>query len=53
MNDEPNLQQFVDKLSSYSDEGAQTGTAVPTSSEKMPAIGIVQEIAGSGSAVRP
>ena len=51
MNDEPNLQQFVDKLSSYSDEGAQTGTAVPANSEKLPAIGIVQEIAGSGSAV--
>jgi len=51
MNDEPNLQQFVDKLSSYSDEGTQTGGAVPLVSEKMPAIGIVQEIAGSGSAV--
>ena len=51
MNDEPNLQQFVDKLSSYSDEGAQTGGAVPTAGEKMPAIGIVQEIAGSGSCV--
>ena len=51
MNDEPNLQQFVDKLSSYSDEGAQTGGAVPTAGDKLPAIGIVQEIAGSGSCV--
>jgi hypothetical protein len=51
VNDEPNLQQFVDKLSSYSDEGAQTGGAVPVSGSKMPAIGTVQEIAGSGSAV--
>ena len=51
MNDEPNLQQFVDKLSSYSDETPQTGTAVPAVGEKMPAIGIVQEIAGSGSCV--
>ncbi len=51
MNDEPNLQQFVDHLSSFSDDGAQTGTAVPAASEKMPVIGTVQEIAGSGSAV--
>ncbi|WP_405051567.1 ATP-binding protein [Sphingomonas sp.] len=51
MNDEPNLQQFVDHLSSFSDDGAQSGTAVPVAGGKMPAIGIVQEIAGSGSAV--
>ncbi len=51
MNDEPNLQQFVDKLSSYSDDAAQTGTAIPAVDEKMPSIGIVQEIAGSGSCV--
>jgi len=51
MNDEPNLQQFVDKLSSYSDDGAQPGGAVPTSGEKLPSIGIVSEIAGSGSCV--
>jgi hypothetical protein len=51
MNDEPNLQQFVDKLSSYSDDHAASGTAVPASGDKMPAIGIVREIAGSGSCV--
>ena len=52
MNDEPNLQQFVDKLSSYSDETAQTGTAVPAPRTTLPSIGNVQEIAGSGSQVR-
>ena len=51
MNEEPNLQQFVDKLSSYSDENALSGTAVPAVGDKMPSIGIVQEIAGSGSCV--
>ena len=51
MNDEPNLQQFVDKLSSYSDDNALAGTAVPAIGNKMPSIGIVQEIAGSGSSV--
>ena len=51
MNDEPNLQQFVDKLSSYSDDGTLTGMAMPSPGEKMPSIGIVQEIAGSGSCV--
>ncbi|MCY7281601.1 MAG: ATP-binding protein, partial [Sphingomonas bacterium] len=52
MNDEPNLQQFVDKLSSYSDEGLRAdGGAVPTAGDKLPSIGIVREIAGSGSCV--
>ena len=51
MNEEPNLQQFVEKLSSYSDDSVLTGTAVPAVGDKMPAIGIVQEIAGSGSCV--
>ena len=35
MNDEPNLQQFVDHLSSYSDEATQSGTAVPASGGRM------------------
>ncbi len=51
MNEEPNLQQFVDKLSSYSDDTVLAGTAVPVTDEKTPTIGIVQEIAGSGSSV--
>jgi hypothetical protein len=51
MNEQPNLQQFVDHLSSYSEETPQSGTEVPRPSSNVPAIGTVQEIAGSGSRV--
>ena len=51
MNEQPNLQQFVDHLSSYSEDTPQSGIAVPSPSSSVPAIGIVQEIAGSGSRV--
>ncbi len=51
MNEQPNLQQFVDHLSSYSEDTPQTGTEVPKPSSNVPAIGTVQEIAGSGSLV--
>src|SRR4029453_5646647 len=51
MNEQPNLQQFVDHLSSFSDETASTGGAVPNPANSVPAIGTVQEIAGSGSRV--
>jgi hypothetical protein len=51
MNEQPNLQQFVDHLSSYSEDTPQPGVAVPSPSSSVPAIGIVQEIAGSGSRV--
>ena len=51
MNEQPNLQQFVDHLSSYSEETPQTGTTVPSPHANVPAIGTVQEIAGSGSRV--
>ena len=51
MNEQPNLQQFVDHLSSFSDEQAQGGTTVPSSTSSLPGIGTVLEIAGSGSRV--
>jgi DNA helicase HerA-like ATPase len=51
MNEQPNLQQFVDHLSSYSDESAQGGTAAPAQASSLPGIGTVLEIAGSGSRV--
>src|SRR4051794_6384392 len=51
MNEQPNLQQFVDHLSSYSEETPQSGTDVPKPSSNVAAIGTVQEIAGSGSLV--
>ena len=50
MNDQPNLQQFVDEISSFSDEAAPAaGAASPMPT--LPAIGQVLEIAGSGSRV--
>ena len=51
MNEQPNLQQFVDHLSSYSEDTPQAGTAIPTPASNAPVIGTVQEIAGSGSRV--
>jgi uncharacterized protein len=51
MNEEPNLQQFVDHLSSFSDDGTQSATKVPGPANAIPGIGTVQEIAGSGSRV--
>jgi hypothetical protein len=51
MNEQPNLQQFVDHLSSFSDDTASTGGEVPNPANAVPAIGTVQEIAGSGSRV--
>ena len=46
MNEQPNLQQFVDQLSSFSDDGTQSAGAVPSTTSAVPAIGTVQEIAG-------
>src|SRR5690348_14344378 len=51
MNEQPNLQQFVDHLSSFSDEGAPTEGRVPSPSASVGDIGSVLEIAGSGSRV--
>ena len=51
MNEQPNLQQFVDHLSSYSDDNAQTGGRVPGPSSSVGEIGTVLEIAGSGSRI--
>src|SRR6478735_1066784 len=51
MNEQPNLQQFVDHLSSYSDDNAQTGGRVPGPSSSVGEIGTVVEIAGSGSRI--
>jgi len=51
MNEQPNLQQFVDHLSSFSDEGAPAGNTAPGPSNALAAIGTVVEIAGSGSRV--
>lgn len=49
MTDQPNLRQFIDEVSTFSEEpqSRSAGTA-----EALPAIGSVVEIAGSGSSVR-
>jgi len=50
MADNPNLKQFVDEMSSYSDEGAPAhASSAPRA--QLPAIGHVIDIAGSGSQV--
>ena len=52
--DNPNLKSFLDQMSSYSDEdhaAASGDTAAPRASAKLPPIGRVVEIAGSGSRV--
>ncbi len=51
MTDDVNLKQFLDELSSYTDEGA-TGGHVPSPQQNQAAIGQVLEIAGSGSKIR-
>ena len=50
MNDQPNLRQFVDEISSFSDEAPATAASTK-SGPALPPIGIVVEIAGSGSQV--
>jgi len=50
MTDNPNLKQFVDEMSSYSDEGA-AASASSAPRVQLPAIGHVIDIAGSGSQV--
>jgi hypothetical protein len=50
MNDQPNLRQFLDEVSSFSEE--ESATPAPAAPHKaLPAIGKVLEIAGSGSQV--
>ncbi|HVF83674.1 MAG TPA: DUF87 domain-containing protein [Sphingomicrobium sp.] len=51
MTDDVSLKQFLDELSSYTDEGA-TGGHVPAPHQNQAAIGQVLEIAGSGSKIR-
>ena len=51
MNDQPNLRQFLDEMSSFSDEG-EAPRAPTAAQSNLPAIGQVVEIAGSGSMAR-
>jgi hypothetical protein len=49
MDDQPNLRQFIDEMSSFDEEAAPK--AVKPSSGKLPSVGQVVEIAGSGSRI--
>src|SRR5687768_12556845 len=51
MNDQPNLRQFVDQISSFSEDEARAAPAAKPA-QTLSAIGKVVEIAGSGSQVR-
>jgi len=53
MDEQPNLQQFAEHLSSFSDDDQSQGKAVPVApSAPLSAIGEVLDIAGSGSQIR-
>ena len=49
MNDQPNLRQFLDEIGSFTEESPAAAPAA--SSDTLPAIGKVLEIAGSGSQI--
>jgi hypothetical protein len=49
MDEQPNLRQFIDEISSFDEEAAPKGTQAPA--EKLPCVGEVVEIAGSGSRI--
>ncbi len=49
MDDQPNLRQFIDEMSSFDEEAAPKASHAPA--EKLPCVGQVVEIAGSGSRI--
>jgi hypothetical protein len=50
MDDQPNLRQFIDEMSSFDEEAA--AKPVAASSSTLPPVGEVVDIAGSGSRIR-
>jgi uncharacterized protein len=51
MNDQPNLRQFLDEMNTFADEG-NGGGPVGIAASSLEPIGIVLDIAGSGSQIR-
>ena len=52
MNDQPNLRNFVDEISSFSDEAPAPESRAKVPTGPLPVIGTVLDIAGSGSMIR-
>ncbi|MEO7787355.1 MAG: ATP-binding protein, partial [Sphingomicrobium sp.] len=52
MDDTPSLKQFLDEMTAYGDGEAAPAPAARYSNEPQPSIGVVTEIAGSGSQIR-
>jgi len=50
MDDQPNLHQFINEMSSFDEEAA--AKPVATKGAELPSVGEVVEIAGSGSRIR-
>jgi hypothetical protein len=50
MNDQPNLRQFLDQMNTFADDGSEG--AVAAGGSPLASIGIVMDIAGSGSQAR-
>jgi hypothetical protein len=51
MNDQPNLRQFLDEMSSFSEDGSPAAAAAAPKPSQVPALGRVLDIAGSGSQI--
>ncbi|HVM38582.1 MAG TPA: DUF87 domain-containing protein [Sphingomicrobium sp.] len=51
MTDQPNLRQFIDELSNFGEEAGPVATRAG-SGEALPTVGMVVDIAGSGSQIR-
>jgi uncharacterized protein len=51
MNDQPNLRQFLDEMSSFSEDGSPASAAAAPKPNQVPALGRVLDIAGSGSQI--
>ena len=52
MDDQPNLREFINEVSSFTDEGAPAAAGAKVASPTLAPIGTVVEIAGSGSQIR-
>ena len=53
MNDQPNLRQFLDEVSSFSDDDSAAAAPLRQPHRPLEPIGKVLEIAGSGSQICP